>query len=575
VVCHTSQRANGRTASTPTNGAFTDSSQYIYNGLSQLELVTYVHKIHMGEELKLTGYSVGGVKLNEVRYPQDIRNCTKCHSKSTATPQGDNWKDKPSRKACGSCHDGVSFAANDGIVKHLGGAKADDSQCGICHTSADVEANHITPYATPNNPSVPTGLSQFTYEISSVTVAGNKASIKFRIKKDGTAVTLNTFAAGAVPLTGFTGGPSIYALAAMPQDGINAPADFNVSISSSLQQVWDGTKGTLSARDTDGYYTATLGNATYPNMIPANAVLVTGALIGTFSQTNAEALVGDLNGDGDTADAYSMPVLTVYKAATNYTGRRGPIVNNDKCNACHDMLGTKPNFHGSARNDGNICAFCHNPNRTSSGWSANASTFIHGIHGAAKRGADNPFVWHSVSATVNYSQVGYPGILNNCEQCHNAGYYDFSASAYNGTSYNAGSSTAVTGAPKLSNRLLYSTVATGTLVSTSTSSYSFAPSSLVARDVAYGSGYSYNSTTGAVTAAAGTTLVTSPITAACFSCHAGSDAQNHMKANGGSIYAVRTAGLATAEQCLVCHGAGKVAAIKDMHRKTTTVGGRW
>ncbi len=73
-----------------------------------------IHKFHMGNRLTKTGYNFDGVKFNEKVYTQDVTNCRKCHSADTpadlaATPQGNNWKDKPSRLACGSCHDGINW----------------------------------------------------------------------------------------------------------------------------------------------------------------------------------------------------------------------------------------------------------------------------------------------------------------------------------------------------------------------------------------------------------------------------------------------------------------------------------
>jgi D-tyrosyl-tRNA(Tyr) deacylase len=59
--------------------------------------------------------------------------------------------------------------------------------------------------------------------------------------------------------------------------------------------------------------------------------------------------------------------------------------------------------------------------------------------------------------------------------------------------------------------------------------------------------------------------VNSPIAAACFSCHDNASDIAHMRGNGGSLYAARTTALATAEQCTICHLAGKVAGIAAMH----------
>ena len=105
------------------------------------------------------------------------------------------------------------------------------------------------------------------------------------------------------------------------------------------------------------------------------------------------------------------------------------------------------------------------------------------------------------------------------------------------------------------------------LSSTATDLQKFSASPYVTAGTNYGSGFSFNAGTGATTAAADTTLVSSPTAAVCFACHDGSEALAHMRANGGSIYAPRATALATAEQCLVCHASGKIADIKAVHAK--------
>jgi OmcA/MtrC family decaheme c-type cytochrome len=91
----------------------------------------------------------------------------------------------------------------------------------------------------------------------------------------------------------------------------------------------------------------------------------------------------------------------------------------------------------------------------------------------------------------------------------------------------------------------------------------------VAKDNAtnYGAGFSVNAGSGAATAAAGTTLVISPIATVCFACHDSSLAMQHMESNGGSIYKPRSTALAKAEQCTLCHTSGKVADIRVMHAR--------
>ena len=52
----------------------------------------------------------------------------------------------------------------------------------------------------------------------------------------------------------------------------------------------------------------------------------------------------------------------VQMVATGYTGRRA-IVEDKRCNACHQELGTftEDAFHGGQRNDATTCSWCHTP----------------------------------------------------------------------------------------------------------------------------------------------------------------------------------------------------------------------
>ena len=85
----------------------------------------------------------------------------------------------------------------------------------------------------------------------------------------------------------------------------------------------------------------------------------------------------------------------------------------------------------------------------------------------------------------------------------------------------------------------------------------------------YGAGFAFAAATGLTTEAAGTTLVHSPITGVCSACHDSSIAIAHMEGNGGQFYATRASVLAlgaSQEQCLMCHGPGRIAAIGEVHQ---------
>jgi len=449
---------------------------------------------------------------------------------------------------------------------------------------------------------VPVGASVITYEMPatgaiSLNTDGNPV-ITFKIKKDGVDVAFDaaSYNAGTFDAelmgTAFVGSPSVYAVWALPQDGITSPADFNGSASAYLRNLWNGTAtttfkingvdttvpvGTISQTPSGGYYTVTLTSVKLPTS--GSVKLLTGGVGYSYSLTSTQPLTQiDLPNypfnQTTRVGGLIVPAANVWKAASS-AGTRRAIVASDRCNACHANLGVAPTFHAGQRNDGPTCSFCHNPNRASSGWSANASTFIHGIHGTDKRGV--PFNWHSACPTGStydavdgtcknagvavtpapwYPEVTYPGYLANCQTCHLPGTYDFSAT------------TSAAAVPNL----LWSTVATGSL------SAGISLSPYVAAGTSYGSGYSISnnalfSTSGTtlITEAAGTTLVTSPIMAACVSCHDTDAARGHMQGQGGSFYKVRSAakeasGKLAPEGCLLCHGPGKEWSVTDAHR---------
>jgi OmcA/MtrC family decaheme c-type cytochrome len=356
----------------------------------------------------------------------------------------------------------------------------------------------------------------------------------------------------------------VYFAFAVPQDGGTTPSDFNASASGYIRSIWNGTstgtgKGTIAGPDANGYYTIVLTAV----QIPAAATMLTGgvgytyALTGTppLVQTNVAAYPWTPNtpADGTAQGGLSIPARDVWKVATGYTVRRN-IVDTAKCNSCHGALGVAPTFHAGQRNDGPTCSFCHNPAKTSSGWSASSKYFIHAIHGGRKRVV--PFTWHAVEAGPGYDEVEFPGTLNSCTTCHVANTFDFTNATNLGAVPNMELTTVATGIYN-SNPLQNSTY------------YTLSPYIVADGVTNYGTGFSYNAATNVTSEAASTTLVLSPITAACSACHDSTQAISHMRANGGQFYSTRATALSPStppEQCLLCHGPGRVAAIGDVHQ---------
>ncbi len=728
VTCHTDQvktTFNGGEATRAADGitltGATSNTQAVLGGRAVGNYPNMVHKIHMGTNLTLQGYFYNSNAIgnfNKYELPMDPNNCTKCHSgqapssplNAVQTTHGDNWKNAPSRLACGSCHDGIDFATGLGITEGgattghgagLPGPQADDSKCVTCHSADRIALKHGTPVTTPNNPNLSAmgtttagSVATITYDLNSVSVVNGNAVLKFRILKNGSPVTLNTptlvrnanngqmvVDPNYEPITGFAGGPSLYVAFGVPQDGITSPLDFNKSYSTALANVLipsgSPKAGSVTAGpDGSGYYTVTLtgdlvgqpsssscagvvpptlatcitsnttpsgltnGSTTggvlpAPFLIPASAKLVTGAMIGTFTQkvatgyttyvatgvTKNNVAVGPASTLGSVAKgnvaAYGGVVIKsmlAKKVATGSTARR-VLVDAANCNRCHEQLGARaentvnnvglPNavgagdFHGGARNDPTACALCHNVTQTSGGWTSNASTFVHGIHAgygttgnssAGRNKRTNKYTWHATSATVGFwTDVIYPGVLADCNQCHAANVVNL----------------APVGAAGVTN-LLWPTTATGTITTgTTTSPY-------IVSGTNYGNGFSFvgegatlssfttksgvtlykgDGTTVVATYAAGAvvpatvapagglivpadaaSLVSSPVSSACFSCHDTTTASAHMTQYGGYINTARgTVGStnmkANPETCYVCHGPSKTADVAIVHHK--------
>ncbi|MBK7292738.1 MAG: OmcA/MtrC family decaheme c-type cytochrome [Holophagaceae bacterium] len=199
VVCHTDQRKYGYAEATTTATGYSGDTRKI-NGGAAGDMTAMAHRIHMGNGLTKTGYNYANVLFDKLGYSMldnGVRMCAKCHSD---VPQAANWKTKPTRLACGTCHDGVAFATGHGPGVP---AQNDDAACAICHLPADVATYHQTLNVTKHNPTVAAGLTNFTYEISSATqtVSGGDVVIKFRIMQstDGSTPAPVVFPAPTTP----------------------------------------------------------------------------------------------------------------------------------------------------------------------------------------------------------------------------------------------------------------------------------------------------------------------------------------------------------------------------------------
>jgi len=496
----------------------------LVEGGDSYDMSVMVHKIHAADPDWRDGFAA------EVTYPQDLRNCRKCHNGADAeTPQGDNWKNKPSREACGACHRGVNFDTGEG---HAGGPQADNSFCAACHGASQIENNHLTANATPNNPNLPSGVPRIAYSISDVTVDGNGApTITFTITADGSPLDVTNLPSA------YSSSPSFLLAWAESQDGVASPSDYNnlgrkagQPISVSIADVVSGTDGSVTY-SSDGSCTATL-NATFPPGASLRAVGLQG-----YYQIDA-------TGDGESDYSLHTPSVLM---PVHGDGARRTVVDSSKCANCHEWF----EGHGGNRVlNMQICVMCHVPNLSSSGREINTPSedvinalgpdtlsypeatqnfkdMIHGIHSAAVRTTDYQHVRNRNNGIYyNWSEVTFPADPGNCLVCHEDDTYEL---------------------PLDENVLMTTNRTTG---------------------VANGmDGTPDDVASARETVPNDTDWVITPIAAACYACHTSEDAVAHMEANGGAINSNRSTVLTQnpVESCTACHGSGRDYAVETVH----------
>jgi OmcA/MtrC family decaheme c-type cytochrome len=417
-----------------------------------IPFVKLVHAIHTAQFLNIFEDGENEGDFTDNHFPQDIRNCTKCHKGGA---DSDNWKNRPTIEACGSCHGEDIFLAGG---EHPF-VQTDNSGCIACHQADSggiappISVAHRTENVTPNNQELPTGLSRFEYFIDNVAVDNTGvATVGFRITRDGAPFDLQTWEDGEG--TTFTDRSPTFLLAwALPQDGIDTPAEYNNlnspdppssstgngagdAASISIGDLW--TAGNITG-DSAGY-TATISTLPFP----AGATMRAVALQSYFNQIVGTETIGRHTPSVMApvpGDAVRRQVVK-----SGYTNNNDPLTGQPEgCLECHETL----ELHGGSRvNNVQVCVFCHNPNKSSSGRTAdptepssvtdpeddpflvlgpdplewpeatnNFKNMIHGIHKASDR--PYQFVRNRLNGILyDWSFVTFPGDLMDCTKCH-------------------------------------------------------------------------------------------------------------------------------------------------------------
>jgi OmcA/MtrC family decaheme c-type cytochrome len=368
VMCHTPQTINPDTK------------------LPQ-DMKVLIHKIHRGSSLPSvvagTPYRIwhrgAWSDFSDVTFPQDIRNCTTCHA-GGAPDQVDNWKTKPSRAACGSCHDDVDFATGK---NHVNYPVNDDATCSQCHGATkdhDFDASVPGAHVVPNQATAMTGLVVKILSVKN-TGPGQQPVVTFSVtNKAGDPVDI-------AKLTSFRlilGGPNV--------DYGTGPGGIRVS------ETLSGTSITGSG----GQYTYTM-----TNKIPAAAA---GSYTVSAEAYNTMTLMAGTTKQ-QTANTYAMPVQYYFSVDSSAVTPRRQVVATQNCSTCHKDLTF---VHSGSRPNTQECVICHNP-ALADGTTKMSVNFAVQIHSTHRGNAlENPYT----IAGTNYQEVGYPGDLKNCSKCH-------------------------------------------------------------------------------------------------------------------------------------------------------------
>jgi OmcA/MtrC family decaheme c-type cytochrome len=417
------------------------------NSGNVLDFKTMIHKIHSGKLLasatdgapstyEIWGYQDALSDFSDVGFPQDLRNCTKCHDGSPGaahpTPQGDNWMTKASKGACLTCHktDPTSpwYATH---ITHYGFGSVDaigDGACQACHIAGG-PLNVGVQQVHWNQNQQDAALYKVVINSASYNSATRTVTLGYSVVDPTHAnapYDLKADCAGACTSSNRFG--NLQFLAAY-LDMVGTP-----SSTADFSSVNNGG-GSASAYATNGVDDGT-HHYTVKIAIPvdtATALAHGTARIVSYGQVIEPEL--DVRTRTPTGNTVNVSILNTYQdLPLDNTGpvvARRDVVSDTNCNACHGLLGTTVGgntvanaFHSGAMDSVLECPVCHDANFVAANFmltggdlglleSMQFKRMIHGIHGAAKR--ENPLFFGVDNLDA---EVRYPAIISNCVNCH-------------------------------------------------------------------------------------------------------------------------------------------------------------
>ena len=375
VTCHTDQNTDPESGNT-------------------VDLKVMIHRIHNGANLasveagtpyRIVGFRQNTFDFSNAVWPQDVRNCTTCHSGGA---QSANFMNAPNAAACTSCHDAVDPISGE---NHPGGAQ-EDGKCGSCHTPEGDEFG-ISITGAHTLPASSGQIKGVTLEIVSVegAVPDSSPVVTFKVT-DGNG---NAIAPADMDYLALTlAGPTSDYTSRVTETVFRTPSDAPPAVEEADGGAYRYTFTYRIPRDATGTY----------------AVGMEGYVMETIDGVEDPVRIAGFN-----------PVSYVALDGGNPEPRR-QVVDRELCNACHKNLA----LHGTIRQNTEYCVMCHNPMATDEAQrpaeampptSINFRVLIHRIHRGAE--ANNPAQVYGFGGNLfNFGVVEFPGNLAECQTCH-------------------------------------------------------------------------------------------------------------------------------------------------------------
>jgi len=495
-----------------------------------VDMKALIHNIHAGAEggvvraggqYFIVGYGESMHDYSEVEWSQNIRNCQTCHQETdTDTPEASNWRKTTNAAACGTCHHSdVDFTTGENHGRESSVGSATDDQCSTCHgPDATFGDGRYRVEVVHKIPTVEAG-KKFQFNVLSIedTAPGQNPRVTFSVTDPTNGNAAYDIHADA-PFTVCGNGESRLSIDIgwSTSDYTNFASGVNPALPVQINPLAAAGCGGASEKNGDGTFTVTS-----PVPVPVGQ---TGTLVAALEGHPAV----DVDGNG-TADRIAVTNDWLYAGITDSrpVPRRQQVAI-EKCDECHSQL----SLHGNNRTDApQVCVICHNAGATDinarignclntlgpDDTSIDMKYMIHRIHASGEEtGTGIPYEVCGFRGITAYRfQVHYVGQLRNCEGCHEPGGY-----------------------------------------------YPVDPTRVLATTVDAGDPATFEDD-----------VVTSPNAAICTGCHVDGTTRGHIEQNGGYFEQLNMKGptgqmLPTApiETCLVCHGEGRTADLREAHR---------